>query len=272
MFCPPSLGTFAALTEEAGPEAAPDGSFCNSCCDVLLAHAVSPATRRYAHRIGPLPPFVGVGQTLRVLLCSWDHFGDKRSMRWALLLLVLAGCGRARIPYDFRNIETRKQARFDQRRAILPLEDRRDAREVGDGKGRFVYRGLAYKGTELDELSGKPMYAVTEALGQHLARTRVFKQVVLLRAKDQVGPGELVLSGQVRRMRGYVEAEAPDKKSKRPPTERKVLAEVLSTGFRFIKRTGWCSMAPPAGHSPKREASMKREMRPPPGTCWPRPW
>lgn len=159
--------------------------------------------------------------------------------RAAIVFVFAAACApQANIPYDLARVETAPSPRHDRVLAILPLTDGRKVNEAPDPKGRFVYNGTEYVGTRLDDLPGNPMWRVTEVLGQHLARTNHFAQVVLVLSRDQAPEADLFLTGSVVRARGYVEANAPDEKSGRPEDERKVLSEVLIEALRIVDREG----------------------------------
>ncbi len=135
-------------------------------------------------------------------------------------------------------MKTAASPRHERTLAILPLVDARRRNEAPDDKGRFLYSGIEYVGTRLDDLPGDPMWRVTEVLGQHLARTNHFARVVLVLTKDQAPEADLFLTGRVVRARGYVEAEAPKKDSGRPEDERKILAEVLFEDLVIADREG----------------------------------
>ena len=149
-----------------------------------------------------------------------------------LLVLVfdvlggLQACTGARVPYRYGSVRTRPGPVHQVRVALLPLVDTRLEAEKGGGE-RFVYRGLEYIGTRLEALPPPPMFEVTEVLARHLARTRVFAQIVLVRDARQgrAEGADLILTGAVYRLRGYVEA-TPTKAGGRPLEERRVLAEV----------------------------------------------
>ncbi|MEQ9499638.1 MAG: hypothetical protein RIT81_22315 [Deltaproteobacteria bacterium] len=159
--------------------------------------------------------------------------------RAAIVFLFAAGCApQAAIPYDLARVETAPSPRHDRVLAILPLKDGRKVNEAPDKKGRFVYNRTEYVGTRLDDLPGNPMWRVTEVLGQHLARTNYFAKVLLVLSRDQAPEADLFLTGTVLRARGYVEANAPDKKSGRPENERKILSEVLLEDLRIVDREG----------------------------------
>lgn len=142
--------------------------------------------------------------------------------------LVLAGCRTpAQIPYDLGSVKTSAAPAHNLVVAILPLVDARDPAEAPDAGGRYVYNGLSYRGTRLEDLGPRAMAQVTEVLAQHLAKSRVFAQVILVLNPEQAPEADLVLSGKIRRARGYVEAKAPPKASGRTPDSRKVIAEVV---------------------------------------------
>ncbi|MCA9553187.1 MAG: hypothetical protein KC933_24330 [Myxococcales bacterium] len=146
----------------------------------------------------------------------------------ALFVCALTACAApTRIPYDHASVPTRAAPAHPLRVAILPLEDARQAREAPDDDGLYLYNGVSYRGTDLAGLEGDPMARVTEVLARHLAQARVFAQVILVLSREQAPEADLFLTGKVRRLRGYVEAESPPEQSARPPTERRVLSEVV---------------------------------------------
>lgn len=165
--------------------------------------------------------------------------------------MVVAGCAcraPAQIPYDLGQVATRPAPQHALRVAILPLEDARDVAEAPDDRGLYVYNGLSYAGTRLEALGPDPHLRLTELLAQHLARARVFSQVILVLRAEQAPEADLILSGKIRRARGYVEAEAPAKASGRAADSRHVLAEVVledlelravGEGPRLVFDAGW---------------------------------
>ena len=146
----------------------------------------------------------------------------------AALALALGACaGPARIPSDYARVPTRPAPVHPLRVAVVPLVDARAAREAPDDAGVYVYNGLAYRGTDLGQLGGDPMARVTEVLARHLAQARVFAQVILVSTPAQAPEADLILTGELKRLRGYVEAAPPGEDSGRPRDERTVLAEAL---------------------------------------------
>ncbi len=139
-------------------------------------------------------------------------------------MLLLAGCATAEIPYEIEKVAVGKTPVHKLRVAVLPMKD---ARTEGPESDHFVYRGIEYTATNTKSLPGDPMLRVTEVLAKHLARTRSFAQMILVLSPAQAPEADLLLSGEVFRLRGYVEARAPDKKSGRSPDERYVLSEVV---------------------------------------------
>jgi hypothetical protein len=157
----------------------------------------------------------------------------------AAALSGLAACaGSARIPYEHGAVPSRASPAHPLRVAIVPLADARDAREAPDEDGLYLYNGLSYRGTDLGALAGDPMAQVTEVLARHLAQARVFAQVILVLTSEQAPEADLVLTGKLRRLRGYVEAAPPGKESGRPPEERQVLAEALLEDLELRPRQG----------------------------------
>jgi hypothetical protein len=148
-------------------------------------------------------------------------------MYGAMLTAALAACRHAEIPYDVSGVPSAATPIHAKRVAVLPFTDARTADDGPDDAERFVYQGVEYVHTELDDLKGSPLARITELVGRHLAASRAFAQVILVREKEQAPEADLILTGRVRRMRGYVEAEPPNKKSGRPQDERLVLAEVV---------------------------------------------
>jgi hypothetical protein len=143
-----------------------------------------------------------------------------------LLSLPPAACSWIDIPYDLAEVQTRPSAIHPYRVAMLPLVD---DRQTGDGPDAeiFQYQGIEYAATDLGELRGDARHRITELVANHLAKARVFAQIILVLDADQAPEADLLLSGRIYRMRGYVEAEAPDPKSGRDLNQRMVLSEVV---------------------------------------------
>ena len=209
--------------------------------------------------IGPVIGWAGLGLTV---LGLWVAFRRSRSTAGpatpsasgAAMLMGLAaalgGCSTAQIPYDLETISPRSGPRHPVRVAVLPLVDgRRPDERAEGGSDRFVFRGLEYVGTVMEDLDGTPSHRVTEVLARHLARRRTFAQVILVLSEDQAPNADLFLDGRILRLRGYVEANAPSEKSKRPPDERKVLAEVVLEDLRLRNRDGQILLQSDAGWS-----------------------
>ena len=155
----------------------------------------------------------------------------------ALTLVAGGGCKTATIPYDYGRVEARAAARHPLRVAVLPLEDAREPGDHDHDDDRFMYRGLEYRGTRLEELRAAHS-ELSEIIARHLVRARTFAQMILVNDPEQAPEADLFLTGRVRRMRGYVEAEPPDEKSGRPADERYVLSEVLIEDVRLTTREG----------------------------------
>lgn len=139
----------------------------------------------------------------------------------------IAACAHKEIPQDLSKIPARKSAIHAKKVALLPLIDSRLPAEGSDDAEGFDYRGIEYTHTALTDLSGPPLFRITEMLAQHLARAHIFDQVILVLSPDQAPEADLIMQGHLRRMRGYVEARPPDPKTGRPKNERYVLAEVF---------------------------------------------
>ncbi len=147
---------------------------------------------------------------------------------WLWLGLGLSACRTpAQIPYDLSSVVTASVATHDLKVAILPLVDARDPAEAPDARGLYRYNGLSYRGTRLEDLGPRTTARLTEVLAQHLARARIFSQVILVLRPEQAPEADLILTGKVRRARGYVQASPPTKDSGRSPDSRKVIAEVV---------------------------------------------
>lgn len=142
-----------------------------------------------------------------------------------------AACAHARIPYDLTPVAPLSAPVHPMRIAILPLEDARGMDDGPDSAAGFIYRGVALIHTDLGELAGAPLEQIASLVGRHLARSGLFRQVILVQAPEQAPEADLIMRARVRRMRGYVEAEAPKKDSGRPENERTVLAEVVLSGI-----------------------------------------
>lgn len=145
--------------------------------------------------------------------------------------LAALGCGHAQIPYDLSLVMPRGGSGsapvHAKRIALLPFKDARAAEEGPDSTERYVYHGIEFVHTDLEDLRGSPWARITELVARHIAATRLFSQVILVLSPDQAPEADLVMSGAVERMRGYVEAGPPDSRSGRPEGERMVLAEVV---------------------------------------------
>ncbi len=159
------------------------------------------------------------------------------------------GCASVELPYDLEAVEPRSVPRHPLRVAVLPLVDARSPDERPSADGRFVYRRTEYRGTVMDDLRGRPVDRVTEVLARHLARRRVFAQIVLVRRAEQASDADLYLEGRIRRLRGYVEANPPPEESGRPLDERKTLAEVLLEDLRLRTKDGQVRLHVDAGWS-----------------------
>ena len=147
--------------------------------------------------------------------------------------LISAGCGTVEIPYDLGAVEARTTPTHPVQVAILPFVDARSDDDRPGDDDRFVYRGVEYTGTVLHDLRGRAVDRVTEVIARHLARRRVFAQVVLVSERSQAPNADLYLEGRIRRLRGYVESNPPSEKTGRPVHERRVLAEVLLDDIRL---------------------------------------
>jgi hypothetical protein len=143
------------------------------------------------------------------------------------LAVVAAGCVHTEIPYDFSRVEAGQKPVHAKRIAVLPFSDARSLDDGPDDAEGLVYQGVELDHTDLGSLRGSPLDRVTEIVGRHLAVAHVFSQVILVERVQQAPEADLILTGSVRRMRGYVEAQKPAKASGRPENERIVLAEVV---------------------------------------------
>ena len=156
----------------------------------------------------------------------------------------------ARVPYDYGAVKGHTEPVHPVRVALLPLEDDRpdDERSEDD---RFVYRGREYRGTSWP-------FDVTEIVARHLAKTRVFAQVILVRDVDQARRegADLFLSGAVYRLRGYIEARSSPEGSGRSNEVRHVLAEVFFKNLRLDVPTGEAVMLSDAGWSIAEERPL----------------
>lgn len=124
--------------------------------------------------------------------------------------------------------------------AVLPFEDGRLKSEASDAQGLYVYNGVLYQGTRLEDLDD-PAGRFTESFARHLLRTGLFARLVLVRDPAQAQDADLLLKGTIRRARGYVE--------KKPEGDPRVLAEVMVADLvledpktqevRFGGETGW---------------------------------
>ncbi|MEL6187629.1 MAG: hypothetical protein AAFU79_23665, partial [Myxococcota bacterium] len=115
----------------------------------------------------------------------------------------------AELPYDASHVIPAEVPHHPLAVALVRLVDARPSDEVASGGDRYRYRGGEYRGTQLDRLGVEPMREITHAVGHHLARARVFRQVlVVARAAPQ--EAELILEGRLVRLRGYVEDPEDD--------------------------------------------------------------
>ncbi len=176
----------------------------------------------------------------------------------ALLPLLGAGlgCATRRIPYPLERVPAGRAPVHPLRVAIPPLIDARAPEDREDEAEAFVYRGVEYDFTDLSQLAGGVGGQLAVLLGQHLARRRVFAQIQLVRSAEDAEGADLVLTGAVRRARGYVEAEAPEPptpprvrpgappKLAAPPVatstagQRRVLGEVFLSNLVLTERSG----------------------------------
>ncbi|MFO0728635.1 MAG: hypothetical protein U1E65_32965 [Myxococcota bacterium] len=165
--------------------------------------------------------------------------------RLFLLALVLGGCHLRTLapppPLPADKIPV-GGVRFRETIAILPFEDGRAADDRQDGPSIFVYGGVDFIHTDLDELRGGPRYAFAEAMARALVAAHSFARVVLVERAEDAPEADFILSATLRRARGYVEAnERPDPEeaeksgnpkvlrapaAKKSKDERSVLAEV----------------------------------------------
>lgn len=136
-------------------------------------------------------------------------------------------CAHKEIPLNLAAIPQRKVPVHRKIVAILPLIDARSAADGNDDAAGFDYRGVEYAHTSLAEMSGEPIHHLTRLLATRLVHAGIFSQVILVLSPEQAPEADLILRAKLRRMRGYVEANPPDKKTGRPPDERFVLAEVF---------------------------------------------
>lgn len=148
---------------------------------------------------------------------------------WVVLSAVTLGACRApaHIPYDYATVSTRPSPVHPLKVAIVPFEDARDVREAPDADGRYLYNGLSYVGTRLESLGQQPEVQITEVVARHLARSRVFAQIIMVLRPEQAPEADLILRGKILRARGYVEGQAPPKGDTRPEDSRQILAEVV---------------------------------------------
>lgn len=144
-----------------------------------------------------------------------------------VLAAVTCACAHKEIPLNLAAIPQRKVPVHKKIVALLPLVDARTAADGSDDAAGFDYRGVEYAHTALRELSGEPIHHLTRLLAQRLVHAGIFAQVILVLSPDQAPEADLILKAKLRRMRGYVEAAPPDKKTGRPQDERFVLAEVF---------------------------------------------
>ncbi len=163
-----------------------------------------------------------------------------RGAGWALLALY--GCAEARIwPLETGSAAL---ARFEHPKTVavvVPLADRRRPEEADDRGGRYVYRGIEYRGTRLEQLGLEPLEALGLAVAKHLAAARVFARVVVVDDARRAPDADLVLSGALVRLRGYVEVEPPEGEKRRVVAEAELGPFELSDqkGPLFRGTVGW---------------------------------
>ncbi|MCB9654601.1 MAG: hypothetical protein H6729_10785 [Deltaproteobacteria bacterium] len=127
--------------------------------------------------------------------------------------------------------------------AILPLVDDR-AREDRSSARAFVYQGLEFEATVLDDLGAAPLDRMTEVVARHLQHEGLFSRIELVRSIEQASGVDLVLDGRVSRFRGYVQSKldasvASDRGEVDGPTKtRRVLAEVVLSDLRIRRMDG----------------------------------
>lgn len=152
--------------------------------------------------------------------------GRRSPILVAALLPLVAACASAEIPYTLSHVATPAAPVHEVKVAVLPLADDRLA---GDGPDtdRFTYRGVEYEATDLSDLEGEASHRITEMVARHLAKAGLFTQVILVLDPSQAPEADLLLTGRIYRMRGYVEVE-PEDDARR---ERHVLSEVVLQGL-----------------------------------------
>lgn len=120
--------------------------------------------------------------------------------------------------------------------AVLPFLDGRT--EAPAPRGRYVYGGVEYRGTEL---RGDAMSQLTQAFAERLLTRGVFEEILLVRDRSQARSADLFLTGRVRRARGYVEA-SPDQDDSEEAKARGplawIVAEVDVQDLRLVDREG----------------------------------
>lgn len=176
---------------------------------------------------------------------------------WSLLALtLLGGCSHFGLRPDLEPGVVTAAPTHPLKVALLPITDARQGRDGEEPDELYVYQGRNYRATRL---SGEDdLQALTSAIGRHLARSRVFAQVILVLREDQAPEADLFLEGRLTRFRGYVEVEArphlelnrhaaagapgshahPRARPAIPHAGRVVLAEVLLRNFRLRDRQG----------------------------------
>ncbi|MBI4820065.1 MAG: hypothetical protein HY791_27565 [Deltaproteobacteria bacterium] len=103
--------------------------------------------------------------------------------------------------------------------AIPPLLDER---ESGDDEELFLYQGTELVHTNLDRLERSPSVELTELFARVLLEAGAFARIILVDRIQDAPEADLVLSGKIRRARGYVEAKA-----RKDDPRLLVMAEVL---------------------------------------------
>ncbi|MBK8012336.1 MAG: hypothetical protein IPK13_13385 [Deltaproteobacteria bacterium] len=111
------------------------------------------------------------------------------------------------LPYDLTGFSRRSAPAHPWSIAILPLLDGRAPEDRAPAR-TFLYQGLEFEGTVLEDLGSSPLDRLTEVLARHLQHEGLFSRIELVRDVEQASNADLVLDGRVARFRGYVQSEA----------------------------------------------------------------
>ena len=145
------------------------------------------------------------------------------------------GFQRSEIPLTFTD-SMKAPVRHKMSVAILPILDRRPSKEGSDGAYRYSYRGKSYGFTDLRKLKRGFSSQMTSLLAKTLLRTGVFRQIILVDNVAQASGTDLILSGQIKRARGYVQQSvSQDQSAQKINPQRQVMSEFVMSDVTLRK-------------------------------------